>query len=65
MLAGSLLAAQLSEDLTDECLAWIESSNDHLKRAPHPPAAASVGVPAADEPLDGDAVVVDGDVDDP
>ena len=50
---------ELSEDLTDECLAWVECSNADLVRAPHPPPAKPAG---EDEALDGDPVVVEGDV---
>ena len=54
---------ELAEDLTDECLAWIECSNADLVRAPHPPpreeAEAAGGV--SDEPLDGEPVVVEDD----
>ena len=55
---------ELAEDLTDECLAWIECSNADLVRAPHPPPRQDE---ANDEnaPLDGEAVVVEGDEDDP
>ena len=54
---------ELAEDLTDESLAWIECSNADLIRAPHPPPSKpSDG--SAEEPLDGDPVVVEGDVED-
>ena len=58
---------ELAEDLTDECLAWIECSDADLIRAPHPPAkpASAQAGGETDEPLDGDTVVVEGDVDDP
>ena len=57
---------ELSEDLTDECLAWIECSNGDLIRAPHPPPSQEAqGGGTPEEPLDGDPVVVEGDADDP
>ena len=53
---------ELAEDLSEEALAWVESSNDDLIRAPHPPVVKQVeGAPAAEEPLDGELVVVEDD----
>ena len=50
----------LQEDLTEEALAWIESSDLHLRHAPHKPSAASSATaPTDDEPLDGDPVLIE------
>ena len=57
---------ELSEDLTDEALAWVESSGPDLIRAPHPPPGRLPPVHSTDsidggEPLDGGPVVLDED----
>jgi len=55
---------ELEEDLGEEALAWVEASNYDLARAPHKPAkqaGASRGAIGADEPLDGEPVVVEED----
>ena len=50
----------LQEDLTEEALAWIESSDLHLRHAPHKPStASSATAPTDDEPLDGDPVLIE------
>ena len=50
----------LQEDLTEEALAWIESSDLHLRHAPHKPSAASSATAHTDdEPLDGDPVLIE------
>jgi len=64
-IMGSDYYKELAEDLDEETLAWIECSGPDLIRAPHPPPPKDNGAAAAEEePLDGDPVVVEGDVDD-
>ena len=58
---------ELAEDLGEEALAWVESSNADLIRAPHPPKVAATdaegGGKAEEDPLDGELVVVEGETD--
>ncbi len=73
-ILGSNFHEILREDLGEEALAWIESSNADLVRAPHPPssrraqhavngdareAAARKGGGVSDEPLDGETLLVE------
>ena len=59
-ILGNDYYKELSEDLTDEALAWVECSMGDLIRAPHPPSSPAQGSRATEEePLDGDPVVVE------
>jgi len=49
---------ELKEDLTDETLAWVDSSGEDLIRAPHPPPARGGGS-SEEDCLQGEPVVVE------
>lgn len=61
-ILGNDYYKELAEDLTDEALAWVDSSPSDLVRAPHPPPKplSAVG-PGGDEPLDVGTLVVEDD----
>ena len=59
-ILGNDYYTELSEDLGDEPLAWLECSNADLVRAPHPPPTAPGGG-EDDDALDDETVVVEQD----
>ena len=61
-ILGNDYYKELQEDLSEEALAWVESSNADLIRAPHPPPKPPSAAPVpGEEPLDGGPVLVEDD----
>ena len=58
-ILGSDYYDELAEDLGTEPLAWVDSANEDLIKAPFPPENKEGAAKDGEEPLDGEPVVVE------